>query len=268
MVCSRIARSADFDRLDQVGVGVELGRVLPGLHDPGGEVVQGPAPVERDPLQDLDGSGAPHVAGGAELDGVDPGVVGGAGPVRVVPLRGVLSEDAEQAEGVPAFRHGEPDQVPGPGVGVSVRSVLRLELGQPPAADADLPAQRGVHEPAVDVAEARDLGLRRDQRQAVAAVAPGAALDQVLGAVLTGGAVDQLGQIRVQSGWVQVLRQRVRPDVLSGGRRGGGEMPGQRLRQDLGQQQHRLPSRGRARSRRCRTTPARPAPRPCGRRRR
>ena len=112
---------------------------------------------------DLDGPSTPDVAGGAELDSVHPGVVGGAGPVRVMPLRGISSEDPEQAEGVPPVRHREPDQVPGPGVGVAVRSVLRLELGQPAAADADLPAQRGVHEASVDVTEAGDLRLRRDQ---------------------------------------------------------------------------------------------------------
>ena len=54
------------------------------------------------PLQISYGAGAPDVAGGAELDSVHPGVVGGAGPVRVVPLRGVVVGRRRTGRGCPS----------------------------------------------------------------------------------------------------------------------------------------------------------------------
>ena len=81
--------------------------------------------------------------------------------------------------------------------------------------------------------------------ETVAAVAAGPALNQMLGAVLPRSVVDQLSQIRRQQRRVEILRQRIGPNVLPRRGRRRGQMTGQRLRQHQRQQLHRLPRRRR-----------------------
>ncbi|MGG1909816.1 hypothetical protein AB1285_22930 [Microbacterium sp. NRRL B-14842] len=103
-----------------------------------------------------------------------------------------------------------------------LEQLVRGGLVQPDrGADTELAPDAGEHEPAVDVGELADLLRlgRVDQRDAVLVLGERLPRDQVVVVVQARGEVDLLGDVVFDRHGVDVLRQRQRPQVRSGGGR-------------------------------------------------